>query len=166
MGIIALVLAAALCVQAMPINAGAAAPTIQPDLDLCPTCVSFMGDALNDLEQIIVNAGVVGSCSELCSLLPNELESTICDLLCSYVGIDLFIKLIQDVDPDPIWICEEIDVCPTAANASGNVTSLAVSPTQGPSGTTFDIDVVFQITSAIGTGSLEFIVAPPSGEAF
>merc|ERR1719242_445741 len=132
----------------------------------CSICVSFMGQAINELLNIIVNLGVIGTCGDLCGELPNQLESTVCDLLCDYVGIEGFIALVQDVDPDPIWICEELTVCPIKDDAKANIASLSVSPPSGAQGTTFNIDIDYQVTSEIGTGEVAVAVIPPAGFPF
>jgi len=132
----------------------------------CPACVQFISQAIDQLLNIILNAGVIGSCGTLCNLLPNQIEATICDLLCDYVGIEAFIDLIQDADPDPIWICEEVTVCPITDNAKAQITNLNVSPKSGPQGTTFTINVFYTVTSSIGTGDLELAVIPPDAEPF
>ena len=36
-----------------------------------------------------------------------QIEDTVCDLLCDYVGITEFIKIIQEADPDPVYICQK-----------------------------------------------------------
>jgi len=46
-------------------------------------------------KYIFVDIGVVGGCSDLCSKLPQKAEQEICDVLCSVVGIEEFIKLIE-----------------------------------------------------------------------
>jgi hypothetical protein len=40
--------------------------------------------------------GVIGSCGELCGYLNNEIEATVCDLICDYVGVEEFVNLIQE----------------------------------------------------------------------
>jgi len=134
-----------------------------PMLDLCPLCVTFISNSINDLIQIILNAGVLGSCSELCGLLPNQIEATICNLLCDYVGIEAFIDLINDADPDPIWICEEIDVCPVNDNAAANITSWTIQPSTGRRGTTFQLSLDYTVTDAIGTGEIALLIVDPEG---
>lgn len=47
------------------------------------------------------DAGVIGGCADLCELLEqavkvnSSLVEVVCDLLCDYVGIEAFIKLID-----------------------------------------------------------------------
>jgi len=138
----------------------------EPQLDLCPTCVTFMDNAIEELVEIIANGGVIGSCGALCSLLPNELEATICDLLCDYVGIEEFIKLLDDVDPDPIWICEELNVCPINDNAAANITYAGVQPQRGHKGEKFLFTLNYDIINPIGTGELDILIIPPDAEPF
>eukprot|EP01133_Synstelium_polycarpum_P008144 gene8144-9559_t len=135
-------------------------------IDLCPTCIDFMGDSLQELIDIIMNGGVMGSCSDLCGKLPGSAEQVVCDLLCAYVGIEEFIKIINAADPDPIYMCELISVCPIRDNGAANVTNVQISPTSGPQGTQFDITVTFQVTAELGTGQIAINVIDPIGESF
>eukprot|EP01130_Rhizamoeba_saxonica_P002328 TRINITY_DN12154_c0_g1_i1.p1 TRINITY_DN12154_c0_g1~~TRINITY_DN12154_c0_g1_i1.p1 ORF type:complete len:235 (+),score=62.95 TRINITY_DN12154_c0_g1_i1:51-755(+) len=134
----------------------------------CKLCISFVSQSISDLLQIIVNGGILGTCGALCSQLPNSLEQTVCNLMCDYVGIEGFIKLLDEVDPDPIYICEEITVCPINDKAAGNVSSVAVNPESGHQGATFDILVMYEVIKTIGTGQLVIDITPPqgSGEPF
>jgi len=122
----------------------------------CKICVEFMDEAVDELLNIIANGGVIGGCSKLCSYLSSEWEATICDLLCSAVGIDVFVHLVEDVDPDPIWICQEIAVCPKSENASASIVQFSVAPTSGPAGTEFVFDIEYNVTGYIGTGEILF----------
>lgn len=125
-----------------------------------------MNEAINSLLNIILQGGVIGSCGALCGQLKSQIEATICNLLCDYIGVTEFIKLIQDADPDPIWICEEIKVCPVCVGAA-NITSVTSSPPSGPQGTTFNIGMEFQVTKALCTGEIAVqINPPPSSGAF
>jgi len=163
-GVLFLVLIVASYAQAASLTINQVEKTkIKPDLDICPLCISFMNSAINDLINIIMNAGVMGSCNELCSLLPNQIEATICDLLCAYVGIEGFMDLLNDVDPDPIWICEEITVCPVNPNAAANVTSFTVQPVHGKRQDTFTFDLTYLVTNEIGTGEVALAIIDPEG---
>jgi len=122
-----------------------------------------MDQAIDQLLNIIANAGVLGGCSDLCSYLPTQLEAVVCNLLCDAVGSETFIDLVQDVDPDPIWLCEEVDVCPINDNASAIFNTVAVSPTSGPQGTNFNVAIAYTVTNWIGTGELDIVVFPPAG---
>merc|ERR1712023_973 len=54
---------------------------------------------------------------------------------------------LNDVDPDPIWICEEITVCPVNPNAAANVTSFTVQPVHGKRQDTFTFDLTYLVTN-------------------
>ena len=51
-----------------------------------------------------------------------------------------------------------------APNAAANITSLSVSPTKGPAGTTFNVDLIFQVTNPVGTGQIVLAFEPPKGD--
>jgi len=61
--------------------------------------------------------------------------------------------------PDPIYICEKVDFCPHSTTAAANITSLTVTPAKGPQGTTFDIEFIYTVTSAIATGLLISLIS-------
>ena len=132
----------------------------------CPDCVESMSESLNELINIILNVGVLGSCSDLCGLLQNQAEAEICNLVCDIVGVEAFVDLLQDADPDPIWLCEELTVCPINDNAAAQITAASVSPSSGPTGTTFNINVQYTVTNQIGTGELALLVTPPDAMPF
>jgi len=138
-------------------------PQIGDDPSLCPTCVNFMDESMDILLNIIANGGVIGSCEQLCGYLKTELEAVVCELFCDYVGIQAFIDVLDVVDPDAIFYCMEIDVCPIKDTAKGVINSMSVQPTSGPTGTTFNVNVKYQVTSEIGTGELAIVVFPPDG---
>jgi len=126
-----------------------------------------MVQALNELLNIILNGGVLGGCGALCSYLPTTIEAEICDVLCSIVGFEAFIDLVNDTDPDPIWICMELDqTCPINDKAAANITSLVVKPLSGPQGSNFTIEMVYKVTETIGTGEAEFVIIPPDAMPF
>jgi len=131
----------------------------------CSSCVSFISQAIDQLLNIILNGGVIGSCAQLCGYLDNSLEEQVCNVLCDIVGIEAFIKLLSAADPDPIYICEELDqLCPINDKASANITSLAVSPASGPAGTTFSISALYTVKNPIGTGQFVLACLPPNGD--
>lgn len=136
----------------------------------CPTCVSFVSQTITQLENIIANVGIIGGCAKVCSYLPNQVEATVCNLLCDIVGIQAFVKLIEAADPDPIWICEQMTVCAINPDAAANITQLTVAPQKGSQGSTFNILASYQVTNTIATGTLELLVLPPAsspmGEGF
>jgi hypothetical protein len=148
-----------------------AIPIPKPEGDkLCLPCVTFMSDCLEELEEIIANGGIIGGCAYLCGLLKNNIYVTICEILCDVVGIDLFIHLIEKADLDPIWICQEITVCPVH-DGTGSVDSVVVTPPSGPVGSEFECNADFTIDTEVGTGEVVIEIEGPGtlvgdGEVF
>jgi len=132
-----------------------------PKVDLCPFCVQFMNNALDQILQIILNGGVIGSCDALCSQLPNQLEQVACNLICDYVGIEAFIDLVNYEDPDPIYICQVFDMCPEVDNGLVTINKTIISPAKGSQGTEFTLGIVYTVVSPTGPGLLTVYVQPP-----
>jgi hypothetical protein len=132
----------------------------------CSACISFVNEALNDLIQIIAQVGIGGGCSEVCGLLPSSTLATICDIVCEIAGIEEFSKLLQEADPDPIYICEKVNACPHSTTAAANITQFSISPSSGPQGTQFTITLVYTVTNTIATGELVVVIVPPDAESF
>eukprot|EP01112_Ceratiomyxa_fruticulosa_P018331 TRINITY_DN583_c0_g1_i1.p1 TRINITY_DN583_c0_g1~~TRINITY_DN583_c0_g1_i1.p1 ORF type:complete len:267 (+),score=65.91 TRINITY_DN583_c0_g1_i1:108-803(+) len=139
--------------------------TLKAD-DKCEICVGLFNDALQDLINIILNGGVVGGCADLCGKLPSSLEQLACNLVCDYVGIDEFIKLIDKEDPDSIYLCQIIKLCPVVSGGEVNITNFYVSPTQGPTGTTFVVTLEYTVLSPTSTGLIAVTVVPNNAEPF
>jgi len=134
-----------------------------PEFDMCPTCFELMSDAVNDLLEEILNGGVLGSCDDLCSYLSNSIEQGVCNLVCDYVGIQAFIAAINVTDPDPIYVCQEIDLCPVVNGGAVTTNSASVDPTKGSQGTTFTIYYTFTVTSPTGPGYVVCNIDCPDG---
>jgi hypothetical protein len=123
-------------------------------LDLCPTCFQLSGVAINELLNYILNHGVLGGCSELCGILPTA-DQKICNLVCDVVGVEDFVKAIEKADLDPIWLCEKLGACKMAPDdAELKVTNTRALPSKGPVGTTFDLEVLFDVVNATGVGEI------------
>ena len=139
-------------------------PEDQPaGLDLCPTCISFVQQSIQNLIQIIANGGIVGGCSALCGMLPNQTLGTVCSLLCDIVGIDLFVKILSKVDLDPFYACELLTVCHTTDNGAANFTNFDISPNPGHRDSSIDFSASLQVTNATGCGELVFAIQDPMG---
>jgi len=125
----------------------------------CASCVSFFTNTLDELIDIIGNLGVVSSCEDVCTALKSvPWEETTCDLVCEITGITAFTYLVTMVDPDPIYICSYVNVCPVTTSAKGNFKAALVSPLAGRQGTVFTLKGTYAVTSAIGTGQLVITV--------
>jgi len=134
------------------------------DPEYCSTCISFMDNSIDILLNVIANGGILGNCQNLCGYLPDQWECIICDLLCSYVGIEAFIDAIDIEDPDPIYICMELSMCPIRNTAAARIVSLVISPSSGPAGTTFLFALKYLILNETGTGIVQFCITPPASD--
>jgi len=132
-----------------------------PKLDLCPECVELMNGFINELLNAILNGGVIGSCDALCQVVPNPALSFVCQVVCDYVGITAFIDAINITDPDPIFICQEIDICSVVENGAVSITSAFSTPQSGSLGTTFTIGMNYKVINATGPGLLSIVILPP-----
>ncbi|KNC47332.1 countin-2 [Thecamonas trahens ATCC 50062] len=156
----------ALCMLAL-VAASQAAPVTKPEADLCPICLQLMNEALDQLVNIILNVGVVGSCGDVCGKLPAKLEQVACDLVCDYVGITEFVKILQEVDPDAVYICQVLGgICPIHDNAKVDDVKLIVAPSSGQQGSTFSMHFSFNVVNATGAGEVALGIQPPNGEGF
>jgi len=135
----------------------------KPGVDLCPVCVDFMNEAINQLLNIILQIGIGGGCSSICSYLNGQAEQAVCMLICEYVGVTEFGNIIQYEDPDPIFICEEFDLCTVYAGGAANITKTTISPPYGPEGTTFTLTMYYTVKKHTSPGLLSVFINPPNG---
>jgi len=139
---------------------------VSPNLDMCPYCVNFMDEFLNQVLNAILQAGVAGGCTGICSQLPNEEAQVACDVICLYVGVEVFVEIVEYEDPDPIFICQELDICNTVDNGAAKITKAYVAPPSGAQGATFNLIMQYKVINATGPGYLMVFVYPPDGEPF
>jgi hypothetical protein len=134
-------------------------------LDLCPTCIKVAEESINVLLNLILDAGILGSCQTLCTALAqktgSELAGVICNLACDVVGIEEFIKLIENADLDPIYYCEIAKLCPVNDDGNANITVFSILPQSGPKGTTFAIEVTYVSVNGTGTGEISVDIHTP-----
>jgi hypothetical protein len=137
---------------------------------LCGTCNTFISNGINQLLNAILQGGVVGGCSGLCSkAFPTQpKEQGVCKLVCDAAGEMAFVKLVQKYsgDLDPIYFCELAKLCPVHDGGSARIDSLTVHPSSGPTGTTFEIDATFTILNQTSTGELVVQITPEHGDSF
>jgi hypothetical protein len=91
------------------------------DLDLCPECIEEAVQVINILLNLILDEGIIQSCTALCGALANKTSPVvgdICDVVCEAFGIDEFVKALVKADLDPIYYCEIVDLCPSKRNLS------------------------------------------------
>lgn len=150
----------AVLLLALALASGSLAP-VQGGNKLCSMCIDLVGQLNNQLINIIANAGVIGSCEDVCGKLPHELEATACTLLCAAAGLDLFIKAVNWADPDPVWTCMAIDICGKTEHAAAEITKMDIHPKEGKKHTKFDVEMTWNVTSEIATGELAVGVNGP-----
>jgi len=137
-----------------------------PKVDWCDTCVELMNEAIDELLNAILNGGVIGGCEELCAFVPDPLAQAACNLICDYVGIDVFIDAVNDTDPDPIYVCQLMELCAEVNGGNATINSVIVEPKSGPAGTQFNISMYYTITSPTGPGLLSCVIIPPDAFPF
>lgn len=63
------------------------------------------------------------------------------------------------MDPDGIALCQALKVCPINDDGAANITSVVISPESGPRGTTFTMQMTFEVLNKTGTGEIEVVYA-------
>lgn len=127
-----------------------------PELQLCTTCSSLTGQALNILLNEVLNAGVVGGCSKLCSGLKSKGSSTVCNLACDLVGIKAFAAALEKADLDPLYFCGILGVCKADDNGAGSCDTVTVDPPSAPQATAFNGQMSVTVTNHTGYGEFRF----------
>jgi len=138
---------------------------VLPNVDHCYYCVDFMSDAVNDLLNGIAN-GLLGTCGDLCSYLGDPILEFPCIFFCEYEGLNEFIDVINVTDPDPIYICQELDMCPEVDGGEVTINSAIVNPSSGPTGTQFNVTFKYTVVKPTGPGTLLIVVIPPEDDNF
>lgn len=133
-----------------------------PDVDLCQPCVAFAGEALQELLNLILNKGVVGSCGNLCSALVkatgNSKLGGPCNLLCDIVGIKAFINWIQKADLSPYYDCIQLGVCKTNDNGDATITSWLATPSELAAGPPVTLSFAYDSKNGTSTGEIRISV--------
>ncbi|KAF0976965.1 hypothetical protein FDP41_004260 [Naegleria fowleri] len=148
------------------INGGVAVPKPKGGFSLCPMCINLLDQTINQLLNIILQGGVIGSCGALCSYLSNfgSLTVAACNLICDYLGVEEFIKLIQEADLDAIYGCQLVALCPVhdcKLPVCAQFFNTRVVPQSAPKGTTFTAVSQLRVYNQTGTGELAFEVNGP-----
>lgn len=173
--VIAVVLACAVSMpqatssNARPLNLGTVMATrtaTSGPNDLCNVCIQFYGEAINIILNIILQ-GVVNDCSKLCAAVAQKTGSqtlgAICNLLCDIVGIEDFIKFLENADFDAIYFCELLHTCPVNDHGDAKITILSITPPTGPQGTEFKIALDFKTVNGTGTGEVDLFIRTVDG---
>lgn len=133
-----------------------------PQDALCSPCVSLGEQALQILLNYAVNAGVVGSCSKICSNLKSKGAQTACNVVCDLVGIKEFVKALNHTDLDPIYFCEIVHACKAAPdNAAMELVGVAAQPQIIVQGDTVQLLVELNVSYTSGVGEFSLAVTGP-----
>ncbi|XP_046582299.1 countin-3-like [Haliotis rubra] len=128
----------------------------------CKTCVQFTRQAGADLLNVILNSGVIGSCTELCGALSDKGQAAMCGRLCNFAGIQEFTQLFVKANLDSFYFCELLTVCPIFDDGDAKITQLSVKPPVAPQGKR-TISYSYTSDNGTGTGEIAVVVQPPSG---
>eukprot|EP00467_Chlorarachnion_reptans_P009347 CAMPEP_0114514676 /NCGR_PEP_ID=MMETSP0109-20121206/16289_1 /TAXON_ID=29199 /ORGANISM="Chlorarachnion reptans, Strain CCCM449" /LENGTH=245 /DNA_ID=CAMNT_0001694749 /DNA_START=51 /DNA_END=788 /DNA_ORIENTATION=- len=138
---------------------------VQEELSLCKPCLQISEQGLNLLLNEILNVGVIGGCSKLCSVLKTKAGSTVCDIACAVIGIKEFVKILSHTDLDVFYFCETVKMCPKGKDdAAGKILSIAAEPPKGPAGTKFQLQLTFNVVNATGVGEIHVAVEGPHSD--
>jgi len=132
------------------------------DLSLCPTCVQLMSNALNYILNAILSGAVMGTCGEVCSYVPGDLEQQVCNLVCDAAGVYAFIEAVQKANLDPIYYCQIIDICPVhdCDGTCVTIDTLEANPASVQSGQTVEVGMSFTVTNQTGAGIFSISACP------
>jgi len=145
----------------IPVDIKTVAESEKANYPLCGVCVQFAVAGLNYLLNAILNAGVIGGCSELCAYVPGKMEEKVCNVLCDAAGLAGFIEAIKKADLDFIYMCELVDktgvnICPIQDCPKDTPDclvpgELAVSPAKIKAGDALTAVLPIHATAATGT---------------
>lgn len=151
--------------------------TGKENLDMCPLCVQVTDQIIENLLNIILSGPIIGSCNKLCSLATDELKGKLpdsviqvlnagCQLVCDYVGVTQFIKLVEAADLNPIWLCQEARMCTIhdcTAAVCAQFKEFKAIPEKAPLESTFQLIGVLQVFNQSGTGENVIQIVAPGG---
>lgn len=146
----------------------------------CSLCLNVMDEGINAALNLILNAGVAATCQTGCAAIAQrffnssstleQLVDMVCTVGCLAVGMKEFIAILEKINLDPIYYCEEIDLCPYNDNGKAKIDKVIVSPLTGAQGTTFVILVDYTVINTTGTGDMVINIEPvdkiPLGDEF
>ena len=85
-------------------------------VDWCPTCVDTFDELIYFIIDGTIEVGIFTACNDLCDYVTqkstNPYVPIICSIGCDIIGVNEFIKLATEVDLDPIYFCESLNLCP------------------------------------------------------
>jgi hypothetical protein len=73
-----------------------------------------------------------------------------------------FSKIYRE-DPDPIYYCQVLDICPVVPGGKVVITAAVVSPKSGPLGTTFNLAFSYKVVNTTSPGLIVVDITDPQG---
>eukprot|EP01128_Nolandella_sp_AFSM9_P000789 TRINITY_DN10910_c0_g1_i1.p2 TRINITY_DN10910_c0_g1~~TRINITY_DN10910_c0_g1_i1.p2 ORF type:complete len:273 (+),score=65.96 TRINITY_DN10910_c0_g1_i1:50-820(+) len=139
--------------------------TLAPEVSFCNICVEEVVAEINIILNEVLNEGIRGDCSLLCSYLKNAYEQDACIVGCDSLGIYEFIKWLESTDIDPIYYCEYIDGCPIddCEGDCMDITSFVLNPKKIPAGDVLSGVITLDIKKEwVGTGMFTLAIQGPN----
>ena len=90
---------------------------VNNDTDLCADCVDSFDLLIYFVIDGIFEVGIITACDDICDYVTRKSQSwvlaALCSVGCDAVGVNEFIKIATEVDLDPIYFCEQLQLCPS-----------------------------------------------------
>lgn len=128
----------------------------------CKACEGFSSQMIGNLEKILLETVVGGTCTALCSLLPEGTQ--LCMLGCQILGFKEFVGVLQEIQgyTDPVYFCKRLRLCHTTDNGAITDGSITVPGQPLTIGENWELDVKLDIAAPLGAGEIIFMIQPPN----
>jgi hypothetical protein len=87
-----------------------------------------------------------------------------CNVACDYVGIRVFVKLVEEADLDPIFLCESLHLCPVhdcKAPVCVSFNSTHCVPPKAKLETLINVVSTLQVYNETGVGEIMLLLTKP-----
>eukprot|EP00929_Paragymnodinium_shiwhaense_P123547 TRINITY_DN9753_c3_g1_i1.p1 TRINITY_DN9753_c3_g1~~TRINITY_DN9753_c3_g1_i1.p1 ORF type:complete len:333 (-),score=43.46 TRINITY_DN9753_c3_g1_i1:653-1651(-) len=156
------------CDALLEVRAGPSLDVVLPPVadarrtDLCSSCISLMYSSMEELIHYAFDVGVDEGCGRMCDHLAGKSERAACDVVCSSVGLGVFVKALKHADPDPIYVCETLRECRAGPDdASMLLKEAAATPSSVGPRRRVTVSLHIDVLEASGVGEILFSVHGP-----
>jgi len=134
----------------------------QVDAKTCSICIDVAVEIINYSLNYLLQNGVVNTCEDLCGGINSSAISTICEIGCDLVGLDVFVQILKRTDIDPILYCQLVDMCKVldCTGQCANVTEVIPDPQEGYQDQHFQIHCAINVTQPAGAGMIRLMIYP------
>eukprot|EP01124_Arcella_intermedia_P035274 TRINITY_DN893_c0_g1_i2.p1 TRINITY_DN893_c0_g1~~TRINITY_DN893_c0_g1_i2.p1 ORF type:complete len:245 (+),score=33.43 TRINITY_DN893_c0_g1_i2:66-800(+) len=96
----------------------------------CKACWDVGDTVLESWVEIFLYGGTFTSCADFCDQVPTWSEE--CTLVCTVLGDEVFFKLLNETDLDPIYLCQLLNTCPIddCGPQCGVIDTVVVDPSE------------------------------------